>query len=101
MTTDSGAGSWASTLSTLSVAEIRELQEIGAALRPTTEDPAGEAALTSLQVARVRALAAKAWGATQGAPVIGLKQDAAFSARRDNRGHRSDASRTSDKYRQD
>ena len=49
-------------LTTLSAAEIRELQAIGAALRPTRGDPFGEAALTPQQVARVRALAAKAWG---------------------------------------
>jgi hypothetical protein len=51
-------------LSRLSAAEIRELQAIGAALRPTWGDPVGEAALTLQQVARVRALAAKAWDAT-------------------------------------
>jgi hypothetical protein len=88
-------------LTRLSAAEIQELQEIGAALRSTPGDPVGEAALTPLQVARVRALAAKAWGATQGALVIGLQHDAALSARRDNRGHRSDASRTSDTYQRD
>jgi len=43
---------------------MRELQAIRAALRPTWGDPIGEAALTPQQVARVRALAAKAWGAT-------------------------------------
>jgi hypothetical protein len=88
-------------LTRLSVAEIRELQAIGAALRPTPGDPGGEAALTPQQVARVRALAAKAWGATQGALVAGLEPDAARSARRDNSGHRSDASRTSDTYQRD
>ena len=51
-------------LTRLSAAEMRELQAIRAALRPTWGDPIGEAALTPQQVARVRALAAKAWGAT-------------------------------------
>lgn len=50
-------------LANLSAAEVRELVEIEAALRPTRDDPFGEAALTSQQIARVRLLAAKAWGA--------------------------------------
>ncbi len=51
-------------LAALSEAEVRELTAIGAALRPTRDDPFGTAALTLQQVARVRALAAKAWDAT-------------------------------------
>jgi hypothetical protein len=51
-------------LTRLSAAEIRELQAIREAMRPTRGDPIGEAALTPEQVARVRALAAKAWGTT-------------------------------------
>jgi hypothetical protein len=51
-------------LTRLSAAEIRELQAIRTAMRPTRGDPIGEAALTPEQVARVRAVAAKAWGAT-------------------------------------
>jgi hypothetical protein len=88
-------------LTALSAAEIRELQAIEAAMRPTPGDPVGEAALTPQQVARVRALAAKAWGATGGAPVVGLEPDAALSARSDNSGHRSGASRASDAYQRD
>jgi hypothetical protein len=48
-------------LTALSEAEIRELQAINSAMRPTWDDPFGEAALTPQQVARVRDLAAKAW----------------------------------------
>jgi hypothetical protein len=51
-------------LAALSEAEVRELAAIEAALRPTRDDPTGATALTVQQVARVRALAAKAWDAT-------------------------------------
>jgi hypothetical protein len=51
-------------LAALSEAEVCELTAIGAVLRPTRDDPFGAAALTTQQVARVRALAAKAWDAT-------------------------------------
>jgi hypothetical protein len=51
-------------LAALSEAEVCELVAIEAALRPTQVDPFGAAALTLQQVARVRALAAKAWDAT-------------------------------------
>jgi transcriptional regulator with XRE-family HTH domain len=48
-------------LAALSEAEVHELLAIEAALRPTRDDPFGAAALTVQQIARVRALAAKAW----------------------------------------
>ena len=50
-------------LTALSEAEIRELEAINSAMRPTRDDPSGVAALTPQQVARVRVLAAKAWRA--------------------------------------
>jgi hypothetical protein len=67
-------------LTALSAAEVRELKAINSTTRPTWDDPFGVAALTPQQVGRVRALAAKAWGATQGALVIGLEHDAARSS---------------------
>ena len=48
-------------LTALSEAELRELEAINSARRPTWDDPFGVTALSPQQVARVRRLAAKAW----------------------------------------